>query len=726
MKVATLTTIISWIMVLPLVGYSQNLPISLNRSIDEIKIDGEIKEESWCTGKPAKDFWQYFPADSVSAQLQTEIRMTYDDKALYVAVKCYAKNDKYVIPSLRRDYQAGGNDNITLIFDTFNDQTNAFFFGINPLGVKREGLISNGGTKSSNFSTSWDNKWTGKSKIYDTYWTCEMMIPFKTIRFKSGSRVWRFNSYRFDTQLNEISSLTRIPRNQGITNLAFMSDMVWEEPLKKAGNNIAFIPYVKAKAARNYSNSSNEPLEPSVGADAKIAITSGLNLDLTVNPDFSQVEVDQQVTNLNRFEVFFPERRQFFLENADLFTSFGARRISPFFSRRIGLASDTSGTTIENPIIYGAKLSGKIDNDWRVGLLNMQTGENIEDNLPAINYTVAAVQRKVFTRSNIGMIFVNQQATNSDSTDYDHYNRVIGMDYNFANQSNTWFGKAFYHQAITPNQDVNFKGAHGFHIHYKVNSWRAEMMYQYVGDGFDSQVGFVPRKNFLRISPELEFYFYPRKTINQHSIGTDIEVLVQPEEGRTDQISDFFWNVQFQNSSQIKMLFRHNYILLTDEFDPSGLGTMPLPINSDYDYYSTEISYTSDRRKKFSYQVAPSYGSYFNGRRANIKGNLTYQFRPFGAISFNYNYNYIQLPDITSSLVLLGSRIDVTFSKKLFLTTFIQYNNQADNFNVNARLQWRFQPVSDFFLVYTDNYYASDFQKKERAIVAKFTYWLNL
>ena len=711
----------------------------LKRTGSVIELDGELSEDAWFLGYPADGFWQYFPSDSAKAAQRTEIYMTYDEEFLYVGVKCYAVSNEYITPSLRRDYRAGGSDNITLLFDTYDDRTNAFVFGINPYGVRREALISNGGTSPEDFVESWDNKWFGKSQIHDKYWTAEFAIPFKTLRFKDGSTKWRFNSYRFDTQLNEISSWTRVPRNQIIMNLAYMGEMIWEEPLKKSGTNFSIIPYVRGNIEQDFQvNSGQKEYDTDFGGDAKIGITSGLNLDLTYNPDFSQVEVDQQVTDLSRFEIFFPERRQFFLENADLFSEFGNHRIKPFFSRRIGIAADSNNTNVRNRIVYGARLSGKLDNNWRLGFLNTQTEANDDYGLPGFNYTVAALQRKLFARSNVGLIMVNQQAIDAQNTEYDSYNRIIGIDYNLASSDNVWTGEFFYHQAITPSDTFDFKGAFGSQINYQVRNYRLEFTAQGVGDGFDAQAGFVQRKNFQRYSPEIEYFFYPKnsKWLNQHSVNLDYTLLYQQkildEMGdtlsffKTDQSFTLDWRANLKDNSRLNIRFQNNYVYLTDSFDASGLDSVFLLANTDYRFNQLSFYYQSDRRKALSLSINPIIGQYYNGSRYSINGALTYAFRPYGSISFNYSYNYIDLPEIQSSLILLGPRIDLTFTKNLFLTTFLQYNNQTDNFNINARLQWRFKPVSDFFLVYTDNYYASDFTGKNRAIVAKFTYWLNL
>ncbi|MEO0876206.1 MAG: DUF5916 domain-containing protein, partial [Bacteroidota bacterium] len=328
--------------------------VFLKKSQDKITIDGRVDEAAWFSGSPATNFWENFPTDTVLCDAKTEIYMTFDEDNLYIAAKCYAPGQNYVVPSLRRDYRAGGSDNITFLLDPFRDRTNAFVFGMNPYGVMREALISNGGNSTSDWLGEWDNKWKGESAIFEDYWSCEIAIPFSTIRFPEGQTEWYFNSYRFDTQSNTRSTWQPIPQNQIIMSLAYMGNMQWEEAPKSPGKSISLIPYITAGTQRDFEGGLPADNNFNVGGDAKIAVTSGLNLDLTVNPDFSQVEVDRQVINLGRFEVFFPERRQFFLENSDLFSTFGDNRANPFFSRRIGVTQDTStGAAVSNPIYYG-------------------------------------------------------------------------------------------------------------------------------------------------------------------------------------------------------------------------------------------------------------------------------------------------------------------------------------------------------------------------------------
>lgn len=726
-----------------------NFPeIHLKKIDDNIKIDGVLDEAAWQNADRTSNFWQYFPTDSLTATGPTEISMTYDEQFLYVSVKCYTKGNDYVIPSMRRDFDFFGNDNLTLLFDTFNDKTNAFVFGINPYGVRREFLVANGGRQPGDGNDSWDNKWFGDSKIYDDHWIAELAIPFNTFRFNAGSKQWRFNCYRNDTQINEISTWVRIPQNYIIMDLTFMGNMIWEEPLKSSGSNISLIPYLTSGVSRDFEDPSQEKSDwtGNVGGDAKIAITSGLNLDLTVNPDFSQVEVDQQVTNISRFEIFLPERRQFFLENADLFGDFGLVRINPFFSRRIGIAIDTStGQNIQNPILYGARLSGKLDDNLRVGLLNMTTAKQEDAGLPAFNYTVATAQQKVFNRSNVSFIFVNKQAVNPEENNglYNNYNRVAGLEYRLFSPDNRWTGKTFYHRVLSPFER-DHKFAHGFQLEYLRRHIRAEWAHLAVGYGYDAEVGFVPRKDYFLISPEIQFFFYPKKgIINLHDInidnriffefGKDPENLITGEWENSERQHEITWSFQFKNNTRGSIQVVDNEVTLLRDFDPTRIQEegIVLPAGNTYKYTTFEASYTSDQRKALFIEIAPSGGSFFNGSRLSLSTDLTYRIQPYGSIGLSVDYNRIKLaePFVPTDIWLVGPRFDITFSKSIFFTTFIQYNNQLDNLNINSRFQWRFQPVSDFFLVYTDNYFFdpfSQFSGRNRSLVAKITYWLNL
>ena len=735
----------------PLLAFSQaDSPYKVSFTNEKIKIDGVLDEAVWQNIEPMGEFWQYFPSDTLKAQHRTEVKMTYDNKYVYVSAKCYTRNKKFVILSYRRDYRAGGNDNVTFIFDTFNDRTNAFLFGMNPLGVMREALLYNGATDNSFFSEFWDNKWVGESQIYDDYWTTEVAIPFTTLRFKDETQQWLFKSYRFDTQINENSTLIRIPQNQIIMSLGYSIPVVFEKPLKKPGANISLIPYIAAGTGRDFVNpdNPNNGSRLNFGGDAKIGVTSGLNLDLTINPDFSNVEADRQIINLTRFDINLPEQRQFFLENSDLFSGFGSyvinpflppqsnlggagnQIISPFFSRQIGIAKDsTTGLGVPNRILYGARLSGKIDDNWRIGLLNTQTADDAFKGISGANFTVASIQRKVFSRSNIAGIFVNKQTLHPDiSPNLTPFNRVGGLEYNFTSRDSRWQGKAFYHQSFSESKPKN-AFANGFSLMYSVLKYTFRWAHDWVGKGYDAEVGFVPRKDYFRINPTLGFSFYPRtKLVNRYSVGVALEQYTMPNVGVTDRTAGPFLSMFFNSSARMLFSINQNYTYLFSDFDAlRSNGKLPsLKKGEGYTYYNASLNYFSDQRKKWWLFAQPLIGQYYNGTIMSLAGSLNYRYQPYIALAMNFTYNRIDLPIGKNNVFLVGPRLDWTFSKSVFLTTFLQYNSQFENMNINTRFQWRFAPVSDFFLVYIDNYNTTNGQSRNRSIQAKVTYWFNL
>ena len=710
----------------------QNRSAYIHPLKSSVVIDGNLSAGEWTEQNGATDFFQYFPTDTSKANYDTEIYFQYDENNLYVGIRCYSQGEDYVLNSLKRDYRAWGNDNLTLVFDTFKDGTNAFVFGITPYGVRREALISGGGNQREDFSSSWDNKWIGESKMHDGYWTAELSIPFKSIRFDQDTKVWGFNSYRFDLQSNERSTWVQIPQNQMIMNLGFTGDLIWKGELPEPKRNISLIPYITGTANKVVEDGTiTRDQFGGFGGDAKIGLGSGLNLDLTINPDFSQVEVDEQVTDLNRFEIFFPERRQFFLENADLFGGFGFGVLNPFFSRRIGVAKDTiDGASYSNPILFGARLSGKLNEDTRLGLLSIQTAGNEEYGLPSYNYSVATVQKKVFERSNIGFIMVNKEhfENDIDADHYTKYNRVIGSDFNLFSKDNRWTGKAFYHHSLS-DDNTSGGGQHGAEVTYTNNRYQFNWNHQYVNQDFDAEVGFIIRNNAFRMNPNATMFIFPdSKSINRIDLKLGFEQVIKPGGGLLDRNVNFGIENRFKSTANLELQGNLDYVLLTGDFDPTGVDTISLLEGEVFRNAQLELSYRSNNNKLFTFGGRLIGGQFFGGKRYGLRANMSYRLGVLGSLSMTASYNYLdrEAPYSSASLFLLGPKFDITFTKKLFWTTFLQYNNQSDNFNINSRLQWRFLPASDMFLVYTDNYYSDFSANKNRAIVLKVSYWLNM
>lgn len=700
-----------------------------------IVLDGILDEEIWTNSEGWNgNFMQYFPSDTSESRIETRVKFAFDDQNLYIAaVMGNLGPRKYVSTSLRRDFRGEQNDAIVFVLDTFNDKTNAFSFGINPYGVQREGLISNGGNRSDDLSLAWDNKWYSEAKIDENHWQAEMVIPLSTIRFNDEAQNWNINIYRIDSEYGERSTWTPIPRNFPIISTAFSRKLIFEEPLKKTSANISLIPYTAARTSKNFLEGTSEPLTPAFGGDAKIGIGPALNLDLTFNPDFSQVEVDQQVTNLDRFEIFFPERRQFFLENADLFDSFGQMRSRPFFSRRIGVDIDSAtGQNIQSKIIYGARLSGKINEDWRIGAMNMQTATDEEAGVAGKNFTVLALQKKVFTRSNIGLIFVDRESLALDEFqqlfDPLAYNRLLGVDYNLNSADGKWTGKVFYHRTFESAKKDSPYSLNAYMLFTDIH-WNWSFSYQDIGENFNPAVGFVPRLNFKRLNPDVSYLFYPKsRLINRHGPKLEFEGYWNDEIGLTDRDINLGYLIRFNSLSELEIAQRNRYVYLFQDFDPTRSGGEPLLAGTDYTNKTIQVEYQSNPRNVFNIMLEAEGGQYFTGNFQRIQSQMAVRLGYTANISMNFNYARIRLPSPQSDadLILVGPRIDLTFSKSLFWTTFIQYNNQIDNLNINTRLQWRYAPASDFFLVYTDNYFPGDFIPKQRSLVLKLNYWLNL
>jgi len=721
---------------LQLAGQTKSLPNAFAFKLKEpIVLDGILDEAIWKDPEGWNgNFMQYFPSDTSVSNYPSRVKVAFDDTNLYLAAIMENKGPrKYVSTSLRRDFRGEQNDGISFVFDTFNDGTNAFQFGVNPYGVQREALLANGGSRSEDLNLAWDNKWFSEAKIMENHWQVEVIIPLSTLRFKEGAQNWNVNFYRIDSHSGERSTWAPIPRNIPIITTAFLRKMIFEEPLQKKGANISLIPYVAGRTSKNFLENSSESLTPAVGGDAKFGIGPAMNLDLTFNPDFSQVEVDQQVTNLDRFEIFFPERRQFFLENGDLFDSFGQPRSRPFFSRRIGVDIDSAtGQNVQSKIIYGARLSGKLNENWRVGAMNMQTATDEAAGIVGKNFTVLALQRKVFERSNIGLIYVNKESLALDEYqqlfDPSAYNRLLGVDYNLNSANGKWTGKVFYHRTF---ESVKVDKPYSFNAYLLYNDlhWNWTFSIQDVGKSFNPEVGFLPRSDFKRINPDLTYLFYPKsKFINRHGPKLEFEGFWNETLGTTDRDINLGYIVRFNSLAELEVTQKNRYVYLFDNFDPTRSGGAPLAAGTDYSFQNVLVEYRSNPRKKLNVGLIGEFGEYFTGSIQRITSQTGLRLGYLANISMNFNYARIRMPQPQrdADLILVGPRIDLTLTKDLFWTTFVQYNSQIDNMNINTRIQWRYAPVSDFFLVYTDNYFPGDFLPKQRSLVFKLNYWLNL
>ena len=711
-----------------LLTYSQKInsqfELHIRKTTEPVVIDGAMNDAAWQEAETAGSFFMVLPMDTSRARVNTEVKMTYDKENLYIIAICHLPKEKtpYMVESLRRDFVFGKNDNFIFFLDPFNDLTNGYTFGANAAGAQWDGTLYEGGKADLN----WDNKWVSVVENYDDKWIFEAAIPFKTIRYKKGITQWGVNFSRLDITAAEKSSWTPIPRQFPTASLAHTGQLVWDQPLPDPGLNLSVIPYALTGISKDYVLDTKSIFRREIGADAKIALTSSLNLDLTVNPDYSQVEVDKQVTNLDRFELFFPERRQFFLENNDLFGNFGFANIRPFFSRRIGLGV---------PISFGARLSGNIDKNWRIGVMDMQTKKIKETGLPAQNFTVLALQRKVFARSNIRMIFINKQSLNyepgKDSTkpQYSLYNRNIGAEYNLASSDNVWTGKVMLLKSFAPGKNDNSFTNAAF-LQYFSRHWTVGFQQEYVGKQYSAEVGYVPRNNYIKLNPYVSYLFFPKKrgTVLSHGPKFNGTYYYNSSLKKTDYENLFLYIFNLRDQSIFDVWVANSYTKLLQPFDPTNSNKDSLAAGTEHRWKAFGIEFFSKPQRLLTYNISTRFGGYYaDGNRYNVTADIGYRFQPYVGITLSTTYNDIHLPAPWNNtrFWLIGPRVDVTFTNKLFLTTFVQYNNQQKNINLNTRFQWRYRPASDIFLVYTDNYYSSPIFVRNRAFVLKATYWWN-
>lgn len=695
----------------------------IRKTAQPVVIDGVVDEQAWQNTDVADNFFMVLPMDTGKANETSEIRMTYDDKNIYLAAVFFnSVPGKYYVESLRRDFSFGKNDNFLLFIDPFNNQTTGFSFGSNAAGAQWDGTMFGGGRVDLN----WDSKWVSEVRQYPDKWVVEMAIPFKSIRYKDGVTEWGINFARLDLKSSEKSSWTPIPRQFPTASLAYTGVLVWDAPPPSPKTNFSVIPYVLGGTTTDFDDENTT--QKKIGGDVKISLSSSLNLDLTVNPDFSQVEVDRQVTNLDRFELFFPERRQFFLENADLFANFGYPTIRPFFSRRIGLGV---------PIQAGARLSGNLNEKWRLGVMDIQTKRMEDIGLPNQNFAVLSLQRKMFSRSSIGLMFVNKESlrypqdTDSLRTVFPKFNRNLGMEYNLASSSNLWTGKAFLLKSFSPSRIGDNGITQAAHLEYESRKWNWRVQEQSVGEDYRAEVGFVPRNAYVNLNSFLGHTFFPKNdegSLVSHGPKISTTYFFNEKFQRTDNLSELEYLFSFRNRSRFEMGITNEYVELLAPFDPTQSGKNSLAIGTKHNWNAVRLEYASKPQSMFTYAVGGRFGGYYlDGRRISLTSELGYRFQPYVSLNGNLSYNHINLPAPwnTTEFWLIGSEVDITFTNKLFFATLFQYNEQSKIFNLNSRFQWRYKPASDLFIVYTNTQLLDPNVGKSWSLTLKFTHWFN-
>ena len=667
---------------------NQNLNFPITFLKTDPTIDGNILSEAIWEQVPAiTDLKQIKPNYNQPASEETAIRVAYTQKTLYIAVICYDKTpDQIVVSDSRRDGDLSDEDSFLFILDTYNDQQNGFLFGTNANGMEYDAQIDNEG--EGNFSANrqqggvvggtninWDASWEVKTETGDYGWSAEFAIPLRSIRFNSGTdKIWGINFQRNISKRSETAFWANLPLGFDIKRLSLAGKMTGIE--LKSPKNLKVIPYVLSQAIRDNTSQKNISATADIGGDIKYSLTPGLTLDLTYNTDFAQVEVDEQQVNLDRFNLFFPEKRPFFLENAGQFSVGSPGEVDLFFSRRIGIGE--RGSIV--PIIGGSRVSGKIG-QTNVGLLSMFTDEiDSEGGLDLVknNYSVARVNHDFAkSRSSLGGIFVNRNGIGIS----EDYNRVFAMD------GRLGLGKkaqvtGYLSKSSTPGIDNR---DHAFNILgvYNWNGWNLRAGYTEVGENFNPEVGFLLRSAFKK--PEFLIF----KQWRPKNTGKFLEV-------RPHISYRGYWN--FNNTQETGFLHVDNHWVWESGFEvhtginftkETVLEAFPISqVTVDpgvYDHQEFQFVLFTNSNNKLAYRTRTVIGGYFGGNR--ISSNNTTGLRlgdKFNAEA-NLNYNRLNLPNGSTDVVITGGRLAYSFTPRMFLQSLVQYNNVSRITSVNAR-----------------------------------------
>lgn len=716
--------------------HQEKFQLHITRTPAPLHVDGVLDEAAWEKAEAGTNFSMKWPRDGGPAPEQTLVQCLYDDKFLYIGITAMDNTPNYVIQSLKRDAGYWDSDGAAVILDPANIAVSGYFFGVNPAGVQTEALLSAGA--DGELDTNWDNTWWVETHQYTDRWVAEYAIPMRILRFKEGQTSWGINIIRNDLTNGIYSTWATIPFQFDGTDLGWTGALVWDAAPHRAKSNYSLAPYASAGIKRDYENNEDWKVSPrSVGLDAKFGVGSGLNLDVTVNPDFSQIEIDEQIVNLSRFNVQLPEKRTFFLENADVFSNFGIPPIRPFFSRRIGL--DNDGRPL--PILGGLRLTGNLNSDTRIGALNMQTLERGET--PGYNYSALSLTRRLFGRSTVSGYFLNRQAFEGRERRFNDFSRNAGVESLFVSPNARWTSWMTHHRSFTPGvTSKNWWGNTGFN--YNKRKYNILVDIAHMGENYHADMGFEQRiENYdelrdttLRIGYNFLFTtgsyrIFPKKEmgkLNFVEIGFESFNVMNPDGTFNESSNRLFaeWNLKNTSSFRVYMNPNTADVPVSFKFDDAEdlEKCPPLPAGA-YQYVSGGIEWGSDYRKRFFLSVNASTGQFYNGKIYSGGIELNWRIKTLANIRLAAAYNRLDFPAPYCDAVLfnLTPRVEVFFAKNIWWTTFLQYNTQADNFNINSRLQWRYRPMSDFFIVYTDNYSVSVPGVKSRALVAKLGYW---
>ena len=726
------------------------------------EIDGRLTDAAWALAPAQGNFVQREPDYGEPSTEKTEFRVLYDDKTLYLGVWVWDSDPAGILASeMKRDAGLNKGDQLKITIDTFHDHRNAFYFSTNPLGAYKDAnTVENGRTINYDWNAVWDNK----TFVDDRGWYIEIAIPLSQLRFRTtiGESLWGINLCRILFRKNEESYWVPFPREWGASGFARVSNAGVLSGLRdlKSRRRLEFVPYVLPTAERDYVRQDAAAIDAKFGGDFKFGLTNDLMADLTYHTDFAQVEADQEVVNLTRFSLFFPEKRQFFTESAGIF-DFGKAvaglggeaaandpgLLALFYSRRIGLVDGQ-----QVPIIGGGRVTGRIG-DYALGVLNITTEEETlaTRQLDNANFTAIRVKRNVLAQSSVGMLLLNSANGISD------YNRSLGFDAGLVLGRYVTFTSLFA-KTFSPDTNVvsgfsrtNTDVASGFPVRrslgeggsrtsaavvdflWKNDKFNFGTQYQDIGEHFNAEMGYIPRTDIR--AGKIKGGWTPRpkwQGVRQLVVGGNADYY-ENHDGRVESRSqELTANLQMQNTSSASARVTREYDNLSRPFTTAGT---VLPVGA-YSWTTASASYSFDRTRRVYATIGGDAGGYYSGERQALRAGVTIQARKTLLFEPNYTHNRVQLPGSPNySSNVLNFRVSHSYSPDFYLKGFIQYNDDRKTASFNFLWWYHYKPGSDLYVVYNQGWETdlplssravpdASSRVRSRSLAVKMTYWL--
>ena len=694
------------------------------RVTEPITLDGRLDEPAWKLATPATDFVQRQPRPGDPSRERTEVRILYDADNLYVGFYCYDSDpDNMVVNGLEEDFRHPQSDSVIMTLDTLHDRQSGFEFATNPAGAKYDTQFASNGAISN---AEWDGEWDVKTSRTSDGWIAEFMVPFKTLRFTdSPSLEWGLNFSRRVLRINEVANWAPLPIRYNSQRASLAGTLIGLEGIRQ-GRNLRVKPFltsgltqVRGADGLRTTQALNRLKDHDVGVDLKYSLTPSLTLDATYHTDFAQVEVDQQQVNLTRFNLFFPEQRDFFLENAGTFSvgqgatfadRAAARNLLPFFSRRIGLSA--AGTPI--PIVGGLRVSGRAG-AYDVGLIEMKT--DAQGAVPANNFVVGRVKRNLMTSSWVGAI-----VTSRDSSISGDFNRLYGADAHVQLFERLEFD-SFLLQTDTPGRSGKDQ-ARRFQSAWKGDELIVNGEYNTVDPDFNPETGFVRRSDMAQYLGEVSWepQLVSNRTIRSLNFATKVDYYEGASSGRMEtRVQSGDLGISFDDGAAVTFTTEQTFDRLFRPLNiPAGTPRVTVPAG-DYSFLGYTAQASTNASRELAGNATFTWGDFYNGKRKALTGGMTYAPGYHLILNLTYERNDVELPSGAFTTNLLRSRATYAFTPRTVVHAFVQYNADLRQVSTNVRFNWTHHPLSDLYVVYNDNRDTATGLVRERALILKLT-----